>query len=47
MLHWDHEYVTHCEGYEDLKEAADVSNKEELVQFFTEVIKRRREMNWD
>ena len=38
---------THCEGYEDLKEDADLTNEEELVQFFIKVMQRRHEMNWD
>ena len=43
----DQEHVTHCEGYEDLKEDADLTNEEELVQFFIKVMERRHEMNWD
>ena len=43
----DQEHVTHCEGYEDLKAKADLMNEEELVQFFTRVMERRQEMNWD
>ena len=43
----DQEHVSHCEGYEDLKEDADLTNEEELVQFFTKVMERRHEMNWD
>ena len=43
----DQEHVTHCEGYEDLKEDADLTNEEELVQFFIKVMQRRHEMNWD
>ena len=40
-------HKAHCEGYEDLKEDADLTNEEELVQFFTRVIERRHKMNWD
>ena len=43
----DQEHVTHCEGYEDLKTKANLKNQEELVQFFTRVMERRHEMNWD
>ena len=43
----DQEHVTHCEGYEDLRAEADLMNEEELVQFFTRVMERRQEMNWD
>ena len=43
----DQEDVTHCEGYVDLKEDADLTKEEELVQFFLKVMERRHEMNWD
>ena len=43
----DQEDVTHCEGYGDLKEDADLTNEEELVQLFIKVMQRRHEMNWD
>ena len=43
----DQEHVTQCEGYEDLRREKDLANEEDLVQFFTKVMKRRHEMNWD
>ena len=43
----DQEHVMHCEGYVDLKEDSDLTNEEELVQFFLKVMERRHEMNWD
>ena len=43
----DQEHITHCEGYVDLKEDADPTKEEELVQFFLKVKERRHEMNWD
>ena len=41
----DQEHVMHCEGYVDLKEDSDLTNEEELVQFFLKVMERRHEMN--
>ena len=43
----DQEHLTTCEGYEDLRGDADLKNEVELVDFFTRVMERRKEMKWD
>ena len=39
----DQEHLTQCEGYEDLRG----ENQEELEKFFSRVMDRRKEKNWD
>ena len=43
----DQEHLARCEGYEDLRGDADLMNEVELVDFFTRVMERRKEMKWD
>ena len=43
----DQEHLTQCEGYKDLRGDADLENQEELVKFFSRVMDRRKEKNWD
>ena len=43
----DQEHLTQCEGYKDLRGDADLENQEELVKFFSKVMDRRKEKNWD
>ena len=43
----EEQVANNCEGYENLKGDANITNEEELVQFFTKVMERRHEMNWD
>ena len=43
----DQEHLTQCKGYEDLRGDTDLENQEELVKFFSRVMDRRKEKNWD
>ena len=43
----DQEHLTRCRGYEDLRGDADLNMENELVDFFTRVMERRRENKWD
>ena len=43
----DQEHLTQCKGYEDLRGGTDLENQEELVKFFSKVMDRRKEKNWD
>ena len=43
----EQEHLARCEGYEDLRGDADLMNEVELVDFFTRVMERRKEMKWD
>ena len=36
-----------CSGYEDLRLDADLNRENELVDFFTRVMERRKENKWD
>ena len=42
----DQEHLTRCRGYEDLRGDADLNMENELVDFFTRVMERRRENKW-
>ena len=39
--------MTQCEGYGNLRGDADLENQEELVEFLSRKMDRRRENNWD
>ena len=41
------EHLTVCNGYEDLRHDADLNMENELVDFFTRVMERRRLNKWD
>ena len=43
----DQEHLARCEGYEDLRGDADLENEKELVDFFTRVMAKRKEMKWN
>ena len=43
----DQEHLTKCEGYEDLRVDADLGHESELVDFFSRVMERRKEKNWN
>ena len=43
----DQEHLTRCRGYEDLRGDANLNMENELVDFFTRVMERRRENKWD
>ena len=43
----DQEHLTICEGYQELREDADLGNEQELVEFFGRVMAKRKEMKWD
>ena len=43
----DQEHLTICEGYQELREDADLGNEQELVEFFGRVMANRKEMKWD
>ena len=43
----DQEHLTKCEGYEDLRADADLGHESELVDFFSRVMERRKENNWN
>ena len=43
----DQEHLTVCRGYEDLRLDADLNRENELVDFFTRVMERRKENKWD
>ena len=43
----DQEHLARCEGYEDLRGDANLENEKELVDFFTRVMAKRKEMKWD
>ena len=43
----DQEHLTQCEGYKDLKNEADLNVENELVEFFTRVMERRKDNKWD
>ena len=43
----DQEHLARCEGYEDLRGVADLENEKELVDFFTRVVAKRKEMKSD
>ena len=43
----DQEHLTKCKGYEDLRGDTDLENQEDLVKFFSKVMDRRKEKNWD
>jgi hypothetical protein len=36
-----------CRAYEDLRLDADLNRENELVDFFTRVMERRKENKWD
>ena len=39
--------LTVCRGYEDPRLDADLNRENELVDFFTRVMERRKENKWD
>ena len=43
----DQEHLTVCRAYEDLRLDADLNRENELVDFFTRVMERRKENKWD
>ena len=43
----DQEHLARCEGYEDLRADADLGHESELVDFFSRVMERRKERNWN
>ena len=43
----DQEHLIICEGYQELREDADLGNEQELVEFFSRVMANRKEMKWD
>ena len=43
----DQAHVARCEGYQDIREGADLGNETELVKYFSRVMKRRKENGWD
>ena len=43
----DQAHVARCEGYQDIREGADLGNETELVEYFSRVMKRRKENGWD
>ena len=43
----DQEHLARCGGYEDLRGNADLENEKELVDFFTRVMAKRKEMKLD
>ena len=43
----DQEHLIICEGYQELREDADLGNEQELVEFFGRVMAKRKEMKWD
>ena len=43
----DQEHLARCEGYEDLRGVADLENEKELVDFFTRLMAKRKEMKWN
>ena len=43
----DQDHLAHCTGYSDLLEGKDISNDEDMLNFFSLVMNRREEMGWD
>ena len=43
----DQAHVAKCDAYQDLREGSDLGNETELVEYFSRVMKRRKENGWD
>jgi hypothetical protein len=47
MVREDQDHLSCCSGYADLRAGIDFDSDEELVRFFSLVMKRREAMGWD
>ena len=47
MVWEDQDHLTHCSGYSDLKIGIEFDNDEEVVKFYTKVMKRREANGWN
>ena len=46
MVREDQDHLSQCSGYADLRAGIDFDSDEELVRFFSLVMKRREAMGW-
>ena len=47
MVREDQDHLTQCSGYSDLKIGINFDNDEEIVKFYSKVMKRREANGWD
>ena len=47
MVREDQDHLTHCSGYSDLKIGIEFDNDEDIVKFYTKVMKRREANGWN
>ena len=43
----DQEHLASCSGYSEFRAGKDLSDESELVEFYKNVMARRKSMGWD